>query len=86
VLDPQFRGHGAGSRLMSHLLDRAFRHHRLREVRASVPGEDEDEDGMMLLSETGFMPYCSEERSGPHGRSRVVVQMRIDRRACDDDD
>lgn len=84
LVDPQFRGHGVGSRLMSHLLDRAFRYHRLREVRASVSGENGD--GVMLLSETGFVPYCNEERTGPDGCSRVVVQMRIDRRAWEGDD
>lgn len=84
LVEPGYRGHGVGSRLMSHLLDRAFRYHRLREVRASVPGENED--GVMLLSETGFVPYCNEERTGPDGRSHAVVQMRIDRRAWEGDD
>jgi hypothetical protein len=33
-----------------------------------------------------FAPYCNVERTGPDGRSHVVVQMRIDRRAWEGDD
>lgn len=84
LVDPRYRGHGVGSRLMSHLLDTAFRRHRLREVRARVLGENED--GIVLFSEMGFIPYSNEERPGRDGRNHVVVQMRINRRAHEDND
>lgn len=83
VVDPEFRGHGVGSMLMSRLLETAFRMHGLREVRARVLGDNED--GIVLFSELGFMPYSNEECPGPDGRERVVVQMRIDRRSYRED-
>ncbi|OOG22804.1 GNAT family N-acetyltransferase [Thioalkalivibrio denitrificans] len=84
VVDPEYRGHGVGSMLVSRLLDVAFRGHRVREVRARIPGDNED--GVVMLSEMGFMPYSHEEHATPDGRSRVVVQMRINRRGHQDND
>jgi predicted N-acetyltransferase YhbS len=84
VVDPEFRGHGAGSLLVAHLLEIAFRRHGLREVRTRVLGGNED--GLVLFSELGFIPYSTEEATGPGGRPRVVVQMRLVRGAHQDND
>ncbi|MFN2348874.1 MAG: GNAT family N-acetyltransferase [Thioalkalivibrio sp.] len=84
VVDPMYREHGVGGSLMSHLLGIAFKRHRVREMRARVLGENED--GIMLCSELGFVPYSNEERIDPDGRRHVVVQMRINRREHEDND
>ncbi|ACL72611.1 GNAT family N-acetyltransferase [Thioalkalivibrio sulfidiphilus] len=82
VVDPDLRNHGVGSELMEHLLDIAFRKYRLREVRVRLLGENED--GIMLCSEMGFLPYSNEEHLGFDGRRHVVVQMRINRKQLED--
>ena len=53
-------------------------------MRARVLGANED--GVVMFSEMGFIPYSNEEQPAPGGRSRVVVQMRISLRGHQDND
>ncbi|MBN1533644.1 MAG: GNAT family N-acetyltransferase [Spirochaetes bacterium] len=73
VLGPEFRGHGAGTLLVRHMMDTAAGTFSVRTI--MVMCINENTPALRLYMKLGFRPLGAEPRSGPDGRPLVAIRM-----------
>ncbi|EHQ52100.1 GCN5-like N-acetyltransferase [Ectothiorhodospira sp. PHS-1] len=84
VVRPDLRGRGIGSHLLDHLMGRAFRDARCREMHVQVATEDVP--ALLMCYEKGFMPYGMDRHEDARGRAGVLMHLRLGKREFDEGD
>ncbi|WP_412851618.1 N-acetyltransferase family protein [Ectothiorhodospira shaposhnikovii] len=84
VVRSDLRGLGIGSHLLDHLMGRAFREARCREMHVQVATEDAP--ALLMCYEKGFMPYGMDRHEDARGRAGVLMHLRLGRREFDEGD
>jgi len=76
ILGPEFRGRGAGARLVRYMMGRAVGDFAVRKV--LVACINENTPALMLYMKLGFRPFAAEPRTGPDGRPLAAIQLERD--------
>ena len=77
VVSRNFRGHGIGRRLVSHMIQQTFDKYLVEQVQISV--FNDNTPALLLYIGLHFQPYAIEERSHPSGSRVGLLHMRLER-------
>ena len=75
VVKHRLRGKGLGRKIVSYMLDLAFKKHKLQEVHLSVFSHNIK--ALLLYSSFGFRPYDMEERRDHANKRAVLLHMKL---------
>lgn len=77
VIKNTFRGKGLGRKIVSYMLDLAFKRHGLQEVHLSVFSRNTK--AILLYTSIGFRPYEIEERRDHANKRAALLHMKLER-------
>lgn len=75
VVNPAFRGRGAGKQILHHMLVLAFTTYHYQAVHISCFGTNTA--GLLLYDKLGFRPYALEQRTDYANRPAVLLHLKL---------
>ncbi|AHK80718.1 hypothetical protein M911_10405 [Ectothiorhodospira haloalkaliphila] len=75
IVHPDYRGRGVGTRVLRHLTQRAFEHHRSREMHLRISSRNIP--ATLFFYELGFLPYgILSGEADPYGGGLMRLRLR----------